>query len=52
MMEFNYDNMMLRDGPYSWALKQRILSDVGHLSNDEAAQALVDVVTPKTKHIF
>ena len=25
---------------------------VGHLSNDEAAQALVDVVTPKTKHIF
>lgn len=52
MMEFNYDNMMLRDGPYSWPLKQRILSDVGHLSNDEAGQALVDVVTPKTKHIF
>lgn len=52
MMEFNYDTMMLRDGPYSWSLKQRILSDVGHLSNDEAAQALVDVVTPKTKHIF
>lgn len=52
MMEFNYDNMMLRNGPYSWPLKQRILSDVGHLSNDEAAQALVDVVTSKTKYIF
>ena len=52
MMEFNYDTMMLRDGPYSWPLKQRILSDVGHLSNDQAAQALVDVVTSKTKHIF
>lgn len=52
MMEFNYDTMMLRDGPYSWPLKQRILSDVGHLSNDEAGQALLDVVTPKTKHIF
>ena len=52
MMEFNYDTMMLRDGPYSWSLKQRILSDVGHLSNEDAAQALVDVVTPKTKHIF
>ncbi|GAA3630447.1 MBL fold metallo-hydrolase [Lactobacillus hamsteri] len=52
MMEFNYDTMMLRDGPYSWSLKQRILSDVGHLSNEEAGQALVDVVTPKTKHIF
>ena len=52
MMEFNYDPMMLREGPYSWSLKQRILSDVGHLSNEEAGQALVDVVTPKTKHIF
>ena len=52
MMEFNYDTMMLREGPYSWSLKQRILSDVGHLSNEEAGQALVDVVTPKTKHIF
>ena len=52
MMEFNYDTMMLREGPYSWSLKQRILSDVGHLSNEEAGHALVDVVTPKTKHIF
>ena len=52
MIEFNYDNMMLRDGPYSWSLKQRILSDVGHLSNDEAGQALLDVVCPKTKNIF
>lgn len=52
MMEFNYDTMMLRNGPYSWSLKQRILSDVGHLSNEEAGQALLDVVTPKTKHIF
>lgn len=52
MMEFNYDTQMLRDGPYSWPLKRRILSDVGHLSNDEAGQALLDVVTPKTKHIF
>ena len=52
MMEFNYDTMMLREGPYSWSLKQRILSDVGHLSNEDAAQALLDVVCPKTKHIF
>ncbi|MBA1394578.1 MBL fold metallo-hydrolase, partial [Lactobacillus sp. XV13L] len=52
MMEFNYDDMMLRNGPYSWGLKQRILSDVGHLSNRDAAQALLDVATGKTKHIF
>ena len=52
LMEFNYDDMMLRNGPYSWGLKQRILSDVGHLSNDDAGQALLDVVTSKTEHIF
>lgn len=52
MMEFNYDNWMLRNGPYSWPLKQRILSDVGHLSNNQAGQALLDVVSPRTKHIF
>lgn len=52
MMEFNYDTMMLREGPYSWALKQRILSDLGHLSNEQAGQALVDIVTKRTKQIF
>lgn len=52
MMEFNYDDMMLRNGPYSWTLKQRILSDVGHLSNEDAGQALLDVVSNKTQHIF
>lgn len=52
LMEFNYDPMMLRNGPYSWKLKSRILSDQGHLSNEEAAQALADVVSKRTKHIF
>ncbi len=52
LMEFNYDLQMLRTGPYSWPLKQRILSDVGHLSNDQAEQALVDVVGDRTKHVF
>ena len=52
MMEFNYDDMMLRNGPYSWNLKQRILSDVGHLSNEDAAMALLDIVSSKTKRIY
>lgn len=52
LMEFNYDNMMLRNGPYSWSLKQRIMSDVGHLSNEQAADTLLDVVASNTKHIF
>lgn len=52
LMEFNYDPMMLRNGPYSWSLKDRILSDHGHLSNEDAANALLDVVSEKTKYIF
>jgi phosphoribosyl 1,2-cyclic phosphodiesterase len=31
---------MLREGPYPWSVKQRVLSRVGHLSNDAAADFL------------
>jgi phosphoribosyl 1,2-cyclic phosphodiesterase len=31
---------MLKDGPYPWSVKQRVLSRVGHLSNDAAAEFL------------
>jgi phosphoribosyl 1,2-cyclic phosphodiesterase len=31
---------MLRDGPYPWSVKQRVLSRVGHLSNAAAAEFL------------
>lgn len=34
MIEANHDLEMLRNGPYPVALKRRILSDHGHLSND------------------
>lgn len=34
MIESNHDVEMLRDGPYPWVVKQRVLSRVGHLSND------------------
>jgi phosphoribosyl 1,2-cyclic phosphodiesterase len=37
LLESNHDLEMLRDGPYPWAVKQRVLSRVGHLSNDAAA---------------
>jgi phosphoribosyl 1,2-cyclic phosphodiesterase len=40
MLESNHDVDMLRDGPYPWAVKQRVMSRVGHLSNDAAAQFL------------
>ncbi len=40
MLESNHDLEMLRDGPYPWQVKQRVLSRVGHLSNDAAADFL------------
>jgi len=40
LLESNHDLEMLRDGPYPWAVKQRVLSRVGHLSNEAAAQFL------------
>ncbi|MGA3082429.1 MAG: MBL fold metallo-hydrolase [Terracidiphilus sp.] len=37
LLESNHDLEMLRDGPYPWQVKQRVLSRVGHLSNEAAA---------------
>ncbi len=41
VLESNHDVNMLRIGRYPWFLKQRILSDRGHLSNDSSAQILL-----------
>ena len=40
MIESNHDLEMLRDGPYPWSVKQRVLSRVGHLSNNATAEFL------------
>lgn len=40
LLESNHDLEMLRDGPYPWSVKQRVLSRVGHLSNEAAAEYL------------
>ncbi len=42
ILESNHDVEMLRDGPYPWSVKQRVLSRVGHLSNDAAAEFLTE----------
>lgn len=52
LMECNHDVEMLRNGPYTWPLKQRIMSDVGHLSNAEGAEALMGVIGSRTKRVF
>lgn len=40
VIEANHDLEMLIRGPYSWDLKQRIRSPVGHLSNRAAAELI------------
>ena len=40
LLEANHDLEMLKDGPYPWSVKQRVLSRVGHLSNLAAAEFL------------
>jgi phosphoribosyl 1,2-cyclic phosphodiesterase len=42
LLESNHDLEMLKDGPYPWSVKQRVLSRVGHLSNEAAAAFLED----------
>ncbi len=37
IIESNHDLEMLRGGPYPWSVKQRVMSRVGHLSNEALA---------------
>jgi phosphoribosyl 1,2-cyclic phosphodiesterase len=37
LLESNHDLEMLKVGPYPWAIKQRVMSRMGHLSNDAAS---------------
>ncbi|MFF2877491.1 MBL fold metallo-hydrolase [Gottfriedia sp. NPDC057991] len=52
IFESNHDVEMLRMGRYPWSIKRRILSDVGHVSNEDAALAMADVIGDKTKRIY
>ena len=42
-LESNHDVDWLAKGPYPAFLKKRVKSDRGHLSNDQAAQALIQI---------
>lgn len=45
LLESNHDVEMLKVGRYPWYLKKRIMSDKGHLSNDDAGKLISEVVT-------
>jgi phosphoribosyl 1,2-cyclic phosphodiesterase len=50
VLESNHDVNMLKVGPYPWALKQRVMSRRGHLSNDSVAEYLADGFDGKARH--
>lgn len=52
IFESNHDVSMLRMGRYPWNIKRRILSDVGHVSNEDAALAMSEVAGDRTKRIY
>ena len=52
IMESNHDIEMLNNGSYPFELRQRILSDKGHLSNCDSSKYLCDFIGNKTKRII
>ena len=54
LMESNHDVEMLKFGSYPYSLKQRVLSNIGHLSNDSCGEALVEYLkkNSKSKKVF
>lgn len=52
LLESNHDIQMLKFGPYPYNLKRRILSNVGHLSNDDCGKAIVNITNSKFKNII
>ena len=52
MLEANHDVDMLMYGEYPYNLKKRILSDLGHLSNDMAADTAIKLLNSNTHHIM
>lgn len=52
VLESNHDEEMLINGPYPWPLKQRIKSRHGHLSNNDSATLLSDLLSPALEGLF
>lgn len=52
MIESNYEAEMLLESERPWMLKRRILDDTGHLSNEDSANFLLDIIGDNTKTII
>ncbi len=52
LIEANHDVRMLQAGSYPYPLKQRILGDRGHLSNENSGKLLASILNDNICHIF
>ena len=52
VIEANHDVEMLMNGPYPYYLKQRVVGDYGHLSNESCGNMLRHCIGDKTKYIL
>lgn len=52
LLEANHDVNMLQVGPYPYLLKQRILGDRGHLSNESCGKLLVKLLNDGLEQII
>lgn len=52
ILEANHDAEMLKSGPYPMYLKKRILGRKGHLSNEDAGQALLKMIKGNVTHVL
>lgn len=52
IFEANHDVSMLQMSRYPWSVKRRILSDYGHVSNEDCGLALSEVITDDTERVY
>ncbi len=52
LLESNHDVRMLEVGPYPYELKRRILSGMGHLSNDACAELVRRIYSPRLRMLM
>ncbi|MCD5414930.1 MAG: MBL fold metallo-hydrolase [Clostridiales bacterium] len=51
VLESNHDEEMLKVGRYPYSLKRRILSEIGHLSNESAGVAILKMIEKNVKKV-
>ncbi len=49
-IESNHDKKLMRDCKYPYIVKQRIMGDRGHLSNEQASNIIIELAKSGTKH--